>query len=161
MGSLSLLQNAKKNKATTAVIIVAAAVVVYFLIIRIQDVRQATTPYDYCKSICDLFEYTGKIICWTIYAIMAYLTYIQKLYSKWSIWLFYLVAVVFLVHYFWAGNLYDYVFNHIDAEHMYLLPSLARGLFGAPVYFLIFSIFFLPKYMKDVIKLKEEQEMTI
>jgi hypothetical protein len=161
MGSLSLLQNAKKNKATTAVVIVVVAFVVYYLIDQIQDVRHAATSYDYCRNVCDLFEFVGKIICWTIYALMAYFTYIQKLYSKWSIRLFYLVALVYLIYYIWAGQLLDYFFNHIGAEHMDSLPSLARGLYGAPVYFIIFSIFFLPKYMKDVIKLKEEQEMTI
>ena len=161
MESLNLLQSVKKNKANTVFVIGVVAVVLYFLIDQIQDVRHAATPYDYCVSVCDLFEFIGKIICWTIYAIMAYLTYIQKLYSKWSIWLFYLVAVIFLIHYIWAGQLFEYVFNNIGAEHMDRLPSLARGLFGAPVYFIIFSIFFLPKYIKDTIKLKEEQELTV
>ena len=66
MESLNLLQSVKKNKANTVFVIGVVAVVLYFLIDQIQDVRHAATPYDYCVSVCDLFEFTGKIICWTI-----------------------------------------------------------------------------------------------
>jgi len=34
-------------------------------------------------------------------------------------------------------------------------------LYGAPIYLIFFSFLFLPKLIKDVVKLKEEQDLTI
>jgi hypothetical protein len=41
------------------------------------------------------------------------------------------------------------------------LPALSRNLYGAPVYFMVFSFFFIPKFIKDTIKLKKEQDLTV
>ena len=56
MGTINLFRNAVKNQFTTVfflVIAVAMAVVIYG---DIQDMRSATTGYDYCQSLCYLFE---------------------------------------------------------------------------------------------------------
>jgi hypothetical protein len=38
---------------------------------------------------------------------------------------------------------------------------MARSIYGAPLYFLGFSFIFMPKLIKDTIKLKKEQELTV
>ena len=145
MNSLNLWQNAKKNPKTAILAVIIAAVVVYSFVDDIHNVRHAATSYDYCKAICELFEYSFKVIVWCIYFFVCYLTYIHKQYSRWSIWL----------------NMSNYVFNHIGPDHFDSLPSMVHGLYGAPIYLIIFSFLFLPKLIKDVIKLKEEQDLTI
>ena len=161
MNSLNLWQNAKKNPKTAILAVIIAAVVVYSFVDDIHNVRHAATSYDYCKAICELFEYSFKVIVWCIYFFVCYLTYIHKQYSRWSIWLFYIVAAVMVIYYIGALNMSNYVFNHIGPDHFDSLPSMVHGLYGAPIYLIFFSFLFLPKLIKDVIKLKEEQELTI
>jgi hypothetical protein len=71
------------------------------------------------------------------------------------------VAAVMVIYYIGALNMSNYVFNHIGPDHFDSLPSMVHGLYGAPIYLIIFSFLFLPKLIKDVIKLKEEQDLTI
>ena len=159
--STSLFQNAKKNPVSTIILLLFFAYVGYSIIIDIQTVRQAATDFDYCKGLCDLVEFIGKTITWCIYFVVCYLTYVHKQYSRWILWLYYLAVVVFIIYYICAGNTLDYVFNHIGAEHLDRLPSMARSLYGAPFYFIVFSFFFMPKLIKDTMKLKKEQELTV
>ncbi|WP_028903971.1 MULTISPECIES: hypothetical protein [unclassified Prevotella] len=159
--STSLFQNAKKNPVSTIILLLFFAYVGYSIIDDIQTVRQATTDFDYCKGLCDLVEFIGKTITWCIYFVVCYLTYVHKQYSRWILWLYYLAVVVFIIYYICAGNTLDYVFNHIGAEHLDRLPSMARSLYGAPFYFIVFSFFFMPKLIKDTMKLKKEQELTV
>lgn len=156
-----LMQQAKENVIAVVFLMVAIAFVVYIVYDSIQEMHQATTNYDYCSSLCKLIEFLGKAITWCIYAIVVYLTYIHKQYTKWILWLFYIAVASFLIYFFVANNTFEYVINHIEAEHMDKLPSMTRSLFGAPVYFMIFSLFFMPKLIKDTIKLKKEQELTV
>ena len=84
MGTINLFRNAVKNSFTTVfflVIAVAMAVVIYG---DIQDMRSATTGYDYCQSLCYLFENICISYFMAIFFTMYYLTYINKQYSKWS-----------------------------------------------------------------------------
>ena len=159
--STSLFQNAKKNPVSTIILLLFFAYVGYSIIDDIQTVRQATTDFDYCKGLCDLVEFIGKTITWCIYFVVCYLTYVHNQYSRWILWLYYLAVVVFIIYYINAGNTLDYVFNHIGAEHLDRLPSMARSLYGAPFYFIVFSFFFMPKLIKDTMKLKKEQELTV
>lgn len=159
--STSLFQNAKKNPVSTIILLLFFAYVGYSIIDDIQTVRQANTDFDYCKGLCDLVEFIGKTITWCIYFVVCYLTYVHKQYSRWILWLYYLAVVVFIIYYICAGNTLDYVFNHIGAEHLDRLPSMARSLYGAPFYFIVFSFFFMPKLIKDTMKLKKEQELTV
>ena len=41
------------------------------------------------------------------------------------------------------------------------LPSLAVDVYGGPAFFIMLSFFFMPKIIKDTLKLKQEQELTI
>ena len=161
MGTINILQLAKKNWGSILAIIVVLALVGYAYVDEIQDMRSAPTDYDYCYHLVSLYELICRTIFAAIYFIMCWLTYINKQYSKWSIWLFYLSAIVLLIHFFISGYMFDYVYAHVEADHMDKLSTLARYIFGAPAYFVILSFFFVPKFIKDTIKLKEEQKLTI
>lgn len=161
MGTINLFRNAVKNPFTTfffLVIAVAMAVVIYG---DIQDMRSATTGYDYCQSLCYLFENICISYFMAIFFTMYFLTYINKQYSKWSIWLFYALGVSVIVKFFIAGLLFNYVYHHVESEYMDKLPSLARTVFSGAIYWIAIVFFLVPKFIKDTMKLKEEQELTV
>ena len=161
MGTINLFRNAVKNPFTTVfflVIAVAMAVVIYG---DIQDMRSATTGYDYCQSLCYLFENICISYFMAIFFTMYYLTYINKQYSKWSIWLFYALGVSVIVKFFIAGLMFRYVYHHVESEYMDKLPSMATTVFSGAVYWIAIVFFLVPKFIKDTMKLKEEQELTI
>lgn len=159
--STSLFQSIKKNPVSTIIWLLFMSYVAYSIIDDVQTMRHATTDYDYCVGLCSLFEFLGKSITWCIYFVVCYLTYVHKQYTRWILRLYYLTVVVFIIYYIAAGNALDYVFNHIGTEHLDRFPSMTRGLYGAPLYFIVFSFLFMPKLIKDIIKLKKEQELTV
>ena len=161
MGTLNLLQNAKKNPWSTLILIVIAAAVAWSLYDEIRDMHQAATDYDYCYHLSNLYEIICKTVFACLYLIMIYLTYINKQFSRWSIWLFYVSAIALLFHFMIAGFMFDYVYAHVDADHVDKLPSLARTILGSRAFFIVLCLLFVPKFIKDTIKLKEEQELTI
>ena len=108
---------------------------------EINAMNNAATSYDYCYHLCKLFEHNSKTIFFMLYGIMYYRTYSSKQYSKWSLWLFYITAIVMLVHFIAAEQVFEYVFFHID-EHKWKLPSLANDIYGTPAFFIILSFFF-------------------
>jgi uncharacterized protein with PQ loop repeat len=155
------MQYAKNHVGT---IIVLCAVVVYIVgryVYNINGMNQATTDYDYCYYLSELFQLNSKTVFAIIYGIICIRTYLSKQYSKLSIWLFYISAFAMLAHFLAAGYVFDYVFAHVGADHMDRLPSMARNIFGAPAFFIILCFFFVPKLIKDTLKLKQEQELTI
>lgn len=161
MGTINLFRNAVKNPFTTVfflVIAVAMAVVIYG---DIQDMRSATTGYDYCQSLCYLFENICISYFMAIFFTMYYLTYINKQYSKWSIWLFYVLGVSVIVKFFIANLINNYVYHHVESEYMDKLPSMATTVFSGAVYWIAIVFFLVPKFIKDTMKLKEEQELTV
>ena len=161
MGTINLFRNAVKNPFTTVfflVIAVAMAVVIYG---DIQDMRSATTGYDYCQSLCYLFENICISYFMAIFFTMYYLTYINKQYSKWSIWLFYALGVSVIVKFFIAGLMFRYVYHHVESEYMDKLPSMAKTVFSGAIYWIAIVFFLVPKFIKDTMKLKEEQELTV
>ncbi len=96
-----------------------------------------------------------------IFCIMYYLTYINKQYSKWSIWLFYVMGVSVFVKFLIAGFLYRYVCRHIESEFIDHLPSMATTVYTGGIYWITIVFFLVPKFIKDTMKLKEEQDLTI
>ena len=161
MSTTNLFRNAVKNPFTTVfflVIAVAMAVVIYG---DIQDMRSATTGYDYCQSLCYLFENICVCYFMAIFFTMYYLTYINKQYSKWSIWLFYALGVSVIVKFFIAGLMFRYVYHHVESQYMDKLPSMAKTVFSGAVYWIAIVFFLVPKFIKDTMKLKEEQELTV
>lgn len=159
--STSLFQNAKKNPVSTIVLLLFFGYVAFTFFYNVQAMRQATTEYDYCETLCDLVEFFGKTITWCVYFVVCYLTYVHKQYTRWILWLYYLTVVVFIIYFISASCTYSYVFDRIGTEHIDLLPALARSLYGAPLYFILFSFIFMPKLIKDTIKLKNEQDLTV
>ena len=161
MGIKDFYRNAVKNPFTTVVLVVIIIAMAFVIYGDIQDIRTATTGYDYCHNLCSLFENICISYFMVIFCIMCYLTYINKQYSKWSIWLFYVLGVSVLVKFVIAGILFDYVSNHVESDYMDKLPSLARTVFVGGVYWFTIVFFFIPKFIKDTMKLKEEQDLTI
>ena len=161
MGTINLFRNAVKNPFTTVVLVVVTIAMAFVIVGDIQNMRAATTDYGYCHNLCSLFENICISYFMVIFCIMCYLTYINKQYSKWSIWLFYVLGVSVLVKFVIAGILFDYVSNHVESEYMDKLPSLARTVFVGGIYWITIVFFFIPKFIKDTMKLKEEQDLTI
>ncbi len=87
MGTINLFRNAVKNPLTTVVLVVVTIVMAVVIYGNIHDMHAATTGYDYCQSLCYLFENICVCYFMAIFFTMYYLTYINKQYSKWSIWL--------------------------------------------------------------------------
>ena len=161
MKTITIFRNAVKNPLTTAILVVIIIVMAFCIYGDIQNMRSATTGYDYSHNLCSLFKNICISYFMAIFFIMGYLTYINKQYSKWSIWLFYVLGVSVFVKFFIAGLLFDYVSHHVESEYMDKLPSLARTVFLGGVYWITIVFFFVPKFIKDTMKLKEEQELTV
>ena len=161
MGTINLFRNAVKNPFTTVFFLVIAVAMAVFIYGDIQDMRSATTGYDYCQSLCYLFENICISYFMAIFFTMYYLTYINKQYSKWSIWLFYALGVSVIVKFFIAGLMFRYVYHHVESEYMDKLPSMATTVFSGAVYWIAIVFFLVPKFIKDTMKLKEEQELTV
>ena len=161
MSTTNLFRNAVKNPFTTVVLVVTAIVMAVVIYGDIQGMHAATTGYDYCQNLSYLFENICTCYFLTIFSIMHYLTYINKQYSKWSIWLFYVLGVSVLVKFGIAGLLFRYVYHHVESEYIDKLPSLASTVFEGGIIWIVALFFFVPKFIKDTMKLKEEQELTI
>ena len=161
MGTINLFRNAVKNPFTTVFFLVIAVAMAVFIYGDIQDMRSATTGYDYCQSLCYLFENICVCYFMAIFFTMYYLTYINKQYSKWSIWLFYALGVSVIVKFFIAGLMFRYVYHHVESQYMDHLPSMATTVFSGAVYWIAIVFFLVPKFIKDTMKLKEEQELTV
>lgn len=151
----------KKNAVSIAALMCLIAWAAYTIYSDIHDMQMATTFYDYSKAKCNLIESVGKYITWCIYFAIAYLTYIHKQYTRYSLWLYYLVVVTYIIYFIIASSTADNVLTHIESENIEHMPSLIRSLYGAPVYFMLFSLLFMPKLIKDTIKLKKEQDLTV
>ena len=161
MSISNLFRNAKKNPVSTSFVVVLAIAMVIVMIGDIHDMREATTGDDYCQSFCYLFENICISYFMTIFFTMYYLTYINKQYSKWSIWLFYVLGVSVFVKFLIAGILYRYVCNHVESEFADHLPSIATTVYTAGIYWITIVFFLVPRFIKDTMKLKEEQDLTI
>ena len=160
MSKTSILEWAKKNLVGTICVIAFFGFLVWMYVREINAMNNAATSYDYCYHLSQLFEHNSKTIFFILYGIMYYRTYSSKQYSKWSLRLFYITAVIILLHFIAANQVYEYVFFHIG-DHKHKLPSLASDIYGAPAFFIILSFFFMPKLIKDTLKLKQDLDLTI
>ncbi len=161
MSKINLFRNAVENPFTTTFLVVITIVQAVFIYGDIQGMHTATTGYDYCHNLCYLFENICITYFMAIFFIMGYLTYINKQYSKWSIWLFYVLGVSVFVKFLIAGILYRYVCNHVESEFADHLPSIATTVYTAGIYWITIVFFLVPRFIKDTMKLKEEQDLTI
>lgn len=162
---MSTNKNVWKQLKKNAVSIVASACliawIVYTIYSDVHDMQLATTFYEYSKAQCSLIESVGKYITWCIYWAIVYLTYIHKQYTRYILWLYYLVVAAFMIYFMIGSIIIGNVIKFIEPQYIEHLPSLIRSLYGAPIYFMAFSFLFMPKLIKDTIKLKKEQELTV
>jgi hypothetical protein len=93
--------------------------------------------------------------------LVCHLIYDKKKYSKWIIRLYYLWGVSILIYFCIAGVVFKYAVDHVEVEHMKDLCSLAKHVLLGPGVFIIAGYFIVPRILKDMQKLKEEQELTI
>ena len=161
MSTINLFRNAAKNPATTVLYVIITIVMAGLIAGDILGMRSATSGYDYCQNLCYLFENICISYFLTIFSIMYYLTYIHKQYSKWSIWLFYVLGVSVLVKFGIAGFLFRYVSHHVESAYIDKLPSLASTVFEGGIIWIVSVFFFVPKFIKDTMKLKEEMDLTV
>lgn len=161
MSKTKVMQYAQKHVGAIIVFCAIAAHIVLCYVEYINGMNQATTDYDYCVNLSKLCRQNCYTVIWIIYFIICNRTYLDKQYSKWSIWLFYISAVAMLAYFVAAGYVFDYVFAHVGADHMDDIPHLARTIFLAPGFCIIMCFLFVPKLIKDTLKLKQEQELTI
>ena len=161
METTTLFRNAVKNPVSAIVVLMMAVVMAYLIVGDVNRMQAATTNYEYCQNLCYLVDNIARTYFCSLFLMMAYLTYIHKQYTKWTIWLFSLIGISALVYFLVAGNVYEYVFNHVEADYQDHLPSMARTLFLGPTYWIIIGYFLVPKILKDAQKLKEEQDLTV
>lgn len=126
---------------------------------RIQS--DATSGYDYCSALCDFTQNAGYAYFALVAALVCHLIYDRKNYSRWLIRLYYLWGVSLLIYFGIAGFVFNYSVAHVEVEHMKALSSLAKKVFLGPTAFTIAGYFIAPKILKDMQKLKEEQDLTI
>ncbi|WP_155267474.1 hypothetical protein [Xylanibacter ruminicola] len=103
----------------------------------------------------------GALIFSCLYFIMVYLVYINKQYSKWCMWLFYVWGVASLAYFIVSGMVYDYMFDYANQENIFKMAAHARRVLTGPLLFVMICFMFIPKLIKDAMKLKEEQDLTI
>ena len=161
MSTDKLFRAAAENPITTLLLMLVTIVMAVCIYGNIQDMRTATTGYEYCGALCYLFEYICISYFMAIFFIMGCLTYINKRYSKWSIWLIYVLGASVFIKFFIANMIFSYIYHHVESQYMDQLPSLANRVYSGAIYWIAIVFFVVPKFIKDTIKLKKEQELTI
>ena len=126
-----------------------------------QGLLGAESNEDYCYYLSNMVYIVGALIFSCLYFIMIYLVYINKQYSKWCMWLFYVWGVASLAYFIVSGMVYDYMFDYANQENIFKMAAHARRVLTGPLLFVMICFMFIPKLIKDAMKLKEEQDLTI
>ena len=126
-----------------------------------QGLLSAESNEDYCYYLSNMVYIVGALIFSCLYFIMGYLVYINKQYSKWCMWLFYVWGVASLAYFIVSGMVYDYMFDYANQENIFKMAAHARRVLTGPLLFVMICFMFIPKLIKDAMKLKEEQDLTI
>ena len=154
----------KKLSASTIFIIFALGLLALFcwgIWGVAQGLLGAESNEDYCYYLSNMVYIVGALIFSCLYFIMVYLVYINKQYSKWCMWLFYVWGVASLAYFIVSGMVYDYMFDYANQENIFKMAAHARRVLTGPLLFVMICFMFIPKVIKDAMKLKEEQELTI
>lgn len=162
MEKKNLLNYAAKNIFSTICLVLLAVLMAYLMYGDVSRMNNATTEYDYWQNLCYLIDNIARTYFFCIYMTLAYLIYINKQYSRWCIWLYYVIGVSCLVYMGIAGYVLEFgVRNSLEGESTKHIIKLARTLFQGPVFCMVICYFVVPKFIKDTMKLKEEQDLTI
>ena len=158
----NLFQNAVKNPLSVIFLVLLAVFMAYLMIGDIQGMQQANTDYEYYQNLCYLIDNIARTYFFGIYLILVFLIYINRQYSRWCIWLYYVLGASCLVYMAVAGYVLDYGFcNRVNVGDTKQAIRLAKTVFQGPLYSMIICYFLVPKFIKDTMKLKEEQDLTI
>lgn len=163
METKNLFRNAvKKNPVSMIILLLLAGFMAYLMMGDIQRMQQATTDYEYYKNLCYLIDNIARTYFFVIYLILAYLIYINRQYSRWCIWLYYVLGASCLVYMLVASYVLEFGFcNKVTVENTKQTIGLAKTVFLGPLYWMLICYFLVPKFIKDTMKLKEEQDLTI
>ena len=110
-------RDAAKNPVSVVLLLAMVALMAFLIVGDIINMRDADTHYMYCENLCYLVKNISICYFACIVFLMAYLTYINKQYSKWIIRLFYVLGVSSLLYFAIAGQVFDYVFHHVEANY--------------------------------------------
>lgn len=155
-----LYRKVVKNPIPTILLVALASVMAFLIANDIKNMQAATTGYDYCLNLSYLVGNISITYFIGIFLLIIYLIYNNRQNSKWTKRLFYVLGVSSFVFFVVAGQVFDYVFHHVENNYMEKLPSLARNVFTGPVYWIIIAYFFIPRMLKNAWKTKVEQEVT-
>lgn len=151
----------KKGLIDKGVVLLCIIIYAYFIAGDIERMNSATTGYDRCYELCQMFQNISIVYFFCLLWLIHRLTYINKQYTKWNIRLYYAFGVSVLLFFMAAGFMMDYVGHHVEPEYITQMPTLARMVFTGSVAYVVLAFFLVPRYLKDTMKLKEEQELTI
>lgn len=155
-----LYRKVVKNPIPMILLVALASVMAFLIANDIKKMQAATTGYDYCLNLSYLVGNISITYFIGIFLLIIYLIYNNRQNSKWTKRLFYVLGVSSFVFFVVAGQVFDYVFHHVENNYMEKLPSLARNVFTGPVYWIIIAYFFIPRMLKNDWKTKVEHEVT-
>jgi hypothetical protein len=124
MKTTRFFRDVAKNPVAVVLLLAMVALMVFLIVGDIINMRDADTHYMYCENLCYLVNNISICYFACIVLLMVYLTYINKQYSKWIVRLFYVLGVSSLLYFAIAGQVFDYVFHHVEADYAEKLPSL-------------------------------------
>lgn len=127
----------------------------------VQGMCNAESVEEYSYLLSNLVSTVGMLVFSMLYMIMGHLIYIKKQYSKWCMWLFYVLGATCLVYFIVSNEVYDYLYSFANQENIQKMAVHGGRLLRAPACFVMVIFFLLPKLIKDAMKLKEEQNLTI
>ena len=161
MSKTSVSKNWKSAISLAIVFAVFCSGSIYRMFVDYGHMQAATSGFDYCSALCDFTQNAGYAYFAMVAGLVCHLIYDRRSYSRWSIRLYYLWGASLFIYHIIAGFVFNYSVAHVEVEHMKALSSLAKKVFLGPTAFTIAGYFIAPKILKDMQKLKEEQELTI
>ena len=161
MSKTSVFKNLKSAIGLVIFFVIFCGGSIYHMFDDYGRMQVATSGYDYCSALCNFTENAGYAFLAMVAGLVCHLIYDKKKYSQWIIRLYYLWGVSILIYFCIAGFVFNYVVSHVEVEHMKDLCSLAKHVLLGPGVFIIGGYFIVPRILKDMQKLKEEQELTI
>jgi hypothetical protein len=164
MSISNLFRNSGKVPATAVFLLIAVSwlgLFVWGIWGIVQGMSRAASEEEYSYLLSNLVSTVGMLVFSLLYLIMGHLIYIKKQYSKWCMWLFYVWGVASLAYFIVSGMVYDYMFDYANQENIFKMAAHARRVLTGPLLFVMICFMFIPKLIKDAMKLKEEQDLTI
>ena len=164
MKKISVSGNSGKVPATTVFLLITVlwlGLFVWGIWGIVQGMNRAASEEEYSYLLSNLVSTVGMLVFSLLYLIMGHLIYIKKQYSKWCMWLFYVLGAACFVYFIVSIQVYDYMYSFANKDNIQKMALHGGSLMRAPACFMVVIFFLLPKLIKDAMKLKEEQDLTI